>query len=120
MTWSQLVAYVVRLLKIEQVVEKHKSDIEKLQQQVDALTDDLQSQVRRADNDRDNAERDRRELLLQLENVLLKAGIKSEPQPLLEDRNKAEMRAENDALREQVASLQQQLEVRRAEEDETQ
>lgn len=118
MTWNQLITYVLKLLKMEQKVDKNSTDIEKLQTQVETLTYDLKSLKTEFQQYRENAERDRREMVLQLQVVLLQHGVNVKPELLLKDTDKAELRKENETLREQNGALREQLEAKNADENE--
>ena len=118
MTWKQLITYILKLMKMEQKVEKNSTDIEELQRKVEDLIDGLQSQATSAERDREDAQRDRAQdlkdalyaqsqLILRLENVLLQHGIIARQALLPEDPDKAEMRKELEALRKQIAAPKQ-------------
>ncbi len=115
MTWNQLIVYVVKLLKMERKVEENSTDIDELQEQIKALTQDSKSHQSEFQRYRENAERDRRELLLQLQVVLLERGVSARSGLLLEDPEKAELRKQIEALNEQIAALQQQIESKKNE-----
>ena len=130
MTWNQLTAYVIKLLKMEQKVDKNSADIEKLQDQVVFLTQKSDSQDAEIQRDRENAQRDRAQdlkdalyaqsqLILRLENVLLQHGILARQGLLPEDPEKAEMRKELEALRKQTAAPKQ-IDAKNSDENETQ
>ena len=118
MTWNQLITYILKLMKMEQKVEKNSTDIEELQRKVDDLIDGLQSQATRAERDHEDAQRNRAQdlkdalyaqsqLILRLENVLLQHGITARQELLPEDPEKTEMRKELEALRKQIAAPKQ-------------
>ena len=114
-------------MKMEQKVDKNSADIEKLQNQVEFLTQKSESQDTELQQHRENAERDRRELLLQIQVILLQYGVVTKSELLLEDTEKEDLRKinaalneQNEALREQNTLLQKQLEAKNSDENETQ
>lgn len=77
--WNQLLNFGKRLISLAQKTQQHEEDIKKLQQadteqdqRIDRLSEIVQRLLFELERDRDMNARDRENLLLRLENTLLR------------------------------------------------
>lgn len=90
--WKMLIDLLNRIAHVAQDTQKNKTDIAKLQEDVQWLMEKLRQANFESQRDRENAAYERENLLLRLEVTLLRAGQKGlvvteTTRPLLEDPN---------------------------------
>jgi hypothetical protein len=88
--WKMLIDLLNRVAHVTQDTQKNKTDIAKLQEDVQWLMEKLRQANFESQRDRENAAHERENLLLRLEVTLLRAGQKGlvvteTPRPLLEN-----------------------------------
>lgn len=71
--WKQLLNFGKQIISLTRKTQEHDADIKEIRQELRALSETLQQMQFEQRHDRDMAARDRENLLLRLENYLLRS-----------------------------------------------